>query len=141
MTNNQLITSRRNGLLFLCVGNSARSQMAEGFARFIGPSEILYFSAGSAPTQLHSSAVKVMREVGIDISDQRAKRLSEIPIESVATVVTLCSEEECPPLPKGVHHLAWPIEDPAAVRGDEEEVLHAFRRVRDQIRELVSRLF
>ncbi|WP_428261440.1 arsenate reductase ArsC [Haliangium sp.] len=141
MTKDDLSRPPPSGLLFLCVANSARSQMAEGFARFIGPSDMKYYSAGSAPTLINPFAVKAMEEVGIDISGHRAKSLSEIPIEEVSTVVTLCAEEECPVLPAGVHHLAWPLEDPADVRGDEEEVLQVFRRVRDQIRELVSRLF
>lgn len=134
-------TPHRNGLLFVCVGNSGRSQIAEGFARFIGPADMQYFSAGSAATELHPLAVKAMREVGIDLSGQRIKRLSEVPIAAVATIVTLCEDDECPSLPKGVHHLSWPIEDPGATPASEDEMLASFRRVRDQIRELVSRLF
>lgn len=141
MTKNELITPQRNGLLFLCRGNSSRSQMAEGFARFIGPGDIQYHSAGTAPTELSPYAVKAMREVGIDISEHRAKGLDQIPLDAVATIITLCEEDECPALPGGVLRLDWPIPSPVPMLGDEEDVLQAFRRVRDQIRELVSRLF
>lgn len=142
MTNNELTTPQRNGLLFLCRGNSSRSQMAEGFARFIGPSYIKYYSAGFAPTELSPYAVKAMREVGIDISEHRVKALDEIPLGEVATLITLYEEEEeGPALPGGVLRLDWPIPSPAATFGDDEDVLQAFRRARDQIRELVSRLF
>lgn len=141
MTKAQLTTPHRNGLLFLCTGNTARSQMAEGFARFIGPAEIPYYSAGTRPGEINPFAVKAMREVGIDISGQTPKGLDDIPLESIATVVSLCEEEECPLLPEGVHHLSWPLPDPSLASRDEDELLHAFRRVRDQIRELVSRLF
>lgn len=141
MTNNQVTTSHRNGLLFVCAGNGARSQMAEAFARFIGPTDITYYSAGATATgELHPCAVKAMREVGVDISQQRTKTIADIPLASIATVISLCNENECPPLPAGVHHLSWPLPDPQDPNAD-EELLQAFRRVRDQIRELVSRLF
>lgn len=134
-------TPDRNGLLFLCVANSARSQMAEGFARFIGPSNLAYYSAGSEPSAINPFAVKAMKEVGIDISEYRSKSLDDVPIERISTIVTLCSDESCPVLPAGVHHLAWPLPDPTDVSGGDDEMLLSFRRVRDQIRELVSRLF
>lgn len=141
MTNAQLTTPHRNGLLFLCSGNTAQSQMAEGFARFIGPAEMQYYSAGIRPRALDPFAVKAMREVGIDISEKQPKGLDEIPLESIATVVSLCEEEECPLLPEGVLHLSWPLPEPSYASQDEDEILQAFRRLRDQIRELVSRLF
>lgn len=130
-----------NGLLFLCDGISSCSQMAEGFARFIGPSDLLYFSAGLAAAPLNPQALKAMREVGVDIADYQAHRLADVDLSTVATIVTLCEEEDCPELPAGIHHLAWPLPNPARARGDEEEILQTFRRTRDQIRELVSRLF
>ncbi|MCG8423126.1 MAG: arsenate reductase ArsC [Proteobacteria bacterium] len=116
--------------------------MAEAFARFIGPADIQYFSAGSDPLpDINPYAIKAMREVGIDISSYKPKKLDAIPMETIATVITLCDDEECPTLPDGVHHLSWPLPDPAVATGEDEELLQAFRRVRDQIRELVSRLF
>ncbi len=116
--------------------------MAEAFARFIGPAEMEYYSAGAtASAEVDTRAIKAMREVGVDISQQRPKTMEEVPLAMVATVISLCSKEECPPLPEGVHHLSWPLSDPGATLGSDEDALAEFRRVRDQIRELVSRLF
>lgn len=123
---------RRRAVLFLCVANSARSQMAEGFARAIGGPGVEVYSAGSAPTRLNPYAVRVMQEAGIDISAQRAKSIEAVPVERIGVVITLCAEEACPIFPGWVERLHWP-EDPA-VTGSEEEILAAFRRVRDQIR-------
>lgn len=139
----------------MCVGNLARSQMAEAFARFIGPAEFRYFSAGSKlAAELSSSAIKAMREVGIDISSYKPKDVSQVPMESIATIITLCDEVVCPPVPEGVQHLPYPIPDPRSYpaeqvskkvlgkhANDADQDLAAFRRTRDQIRELVSRLF
>ena len=132
----------KNGLLFVCVGNGARSQMAEAFARFIGPAEITYYSAGAvAGADLHVHAIKAMKEVGVDISQYRPKSMEQVPLATIATVVSLCKASECPALPEGVHHLSWPLPDPFELaQGDNDTLVH-FRRVRDQIRELVSRLF
>jgi phosphate transport system protein len=128
------------GVLFLCVRNSSRSQMAEGFARQALAKTLKVFSAGSQPGTLNPIAVRVMREVGIDISAQRSKGLSEAPLNEVDLVITLCADEVCPTLPSGVRHEAWPIPDPAAAEGSEAQVEEAFRRTRDQIRRLVGEL-
>lgn len=144
MTKAQLTTPHRNGLLFLCTGRTGRSQMAEGFARFIGPAEIRYFSAVTEPGAISPHAIKAMREIGIDISAQQPRRLDEIPpdtMATIATIISLCEEDECPALPDGVYHLSWPLPNPVDPHDDDDDTLHAFRRVRDQIRELVSRLF
>lgn len=145
MTNAQLTTPHRNGLLFLCTGHTGRSQMAEGFARFIGPAEIQYFSAVTELGAISPHAIKAMREIGIDISSQQPRTLDEVPAEimaTISTIISLCEEDECPALPDGIYHLSWPLPNPADLQeDDEDEILHAFRRVRDQIRELVSRLF
>lgn len=134
--------AERNGLLFICRGNGARSQMAEAFARFIGPAEISYFSAGaSAGPELPERALKVMKEVGVDLSTYRPKTMDEVPLATIATVISLCPPEECPPLPEGAHHLSWPLPDPFAHEGSDYQQLQYVRRVRNQIRELVSRLF
>ena len=130
----------RNGLLFVCPANSARSQMAEGFARLLAPAQLTVYSAGSEPSNVEPFAIKAMKEVGIDISTATTKALTDIPIERVAAVITLC-EDDCPPLPDGVSHLHWPVPDPAATQGSDDDVMSSFRRVRDEIRELVSRLF
>lgn len=116
--------------------------MAEAFARFIGPAELTYFSAGPEPAgELNPHTVKAMREVGIDVTQYRPKTVEAIPMDTIATVITLCVEDVCPAVPEGVQHLPYPIADPMAGGGSDEELLQAFRRTRDQIRELVSRLF
>jgi arsenate reductase len=131
----------REAMLFLCVANSARSQMAEGLARAIAPDRTEIFSAGSVPARVSPYAVEVMKEIEIDISSHRSKSIEEIPKDRVATVVTLCAEEVCPFFSGGVTRLHWPHEDPAATVGSREEILRAFRRVRDQIREKLEAYF
>ena len=125
------------GILFLCVANSARSQMAEGIARSLAPFGVEVFSAGSNPGRLNPLAVAALAEIGIDISGHRAKGLGEVPADKVAAVVTLCAEEVCPAWLARAHRIHWGLPDPAAVEGDEEARLGSFRRVRD---ELVTRL-
>jgi thioredoxin type arsenate reductase len=122
-----------NGILFLCVANSARSQMAEGIARSIAPPEIKIWSAGSRPTSVKSEAIAVLKEIGIDISGHRSKSVTEIHSSEVDTVITLCAEEECPLFLGKAERLHWGLPDPAAVIGSEQEVLAAFRRVRDEL--------
>jgi len=89
--------------------------------------------AGSAPGRLHPLAVQVLAEIGIDISAQRAKGVETIDATRIGTVVTLCAEEVCPVFPGRVQRVHWPLEDPAALQGSEEQRTAAFRRVRDQI--------
>lgn len=122
------------GILFLCVANSARSQMAEGLARHMLPSEVRVWSAGSAPTRVRPEAVQVLAELGIDISTHVAKAVAEIPAAQVDTVVTLCAEEECPLFLGEAKRLHWGLPDPAAVGGNEADRLCAFRLVRDELR-------
>lgn len=129
------------GLLFLCVANSARSQMAEGLARALLPPGSEVCSAGSAPTTLSPLAVEVMAELGIDISTQRSKAVDEIEAGRIATVVTLCAEEVCPVWLGPARRLHWPLPDPAAVEGSHEERRAAFRRVRDKIGARLEREF
>ncbi|MCU0728092.1 MAG: arsenate reductase ArsC [Planctomycetes bacterium] len=132
------------GLLFLCVANSARSQMAEGLARSLAPAGLRIFSAGSTPTAIRPEAIEALREVGIDIAGQRSKAVSEIPAAEVDTVVTLCAEEVCPAWLGTARRLHWGLPDPAAAEGSPEDRLAAFRRVRDElarrIRELLAGL-
>jgi len=122
------------GWLFLCVANSARSQMAEGLARGLAPPGTRIYSAGSEPASVNPLAVRVMAEIGLDISTYRAKRVDEIPADRVDLVVTLCAEEVCPVFPGPVRRLHWPIDDPARAGGSEAERLEAFRRARDEIK-------
>jgi two-component system phosphate regulon sensor histidine kinase PhoR len=130
-------------ILFLCTANSCRSQMAEGFARVLAPKEIRAYSAGTEPKKVHPLAIKVMEELGIDISDQRSKGLEAVPLERIDLVVTLCGEaaESCPTLAKKTERLHWPLPDPASARGDKNAVLKTFREVRDEIRTRIKKLF
>lgn len=123
-------------VLFLCVANSARSQMAEGIARSLAPSGVKVSSAGSEPTSVRPQAVAALAEIGIDISDQRSKGVDEVE-RPVDAVVTLCAEEVCPVWLGDAVRVHWGLPDPASVEGTEAEKLEAFRTVRD---ELVRRL-
>ena len=130
-----------NGVLFLCVANSARSQMAEGIARSLAPAGTKIWSAGSRPTNVRSEAIAVLREIGIDISGHRAKAVAELPAAEVDTVITLCGEEECPVFLGKATRLHWGLPDPAAVSGSETERLDTFRRVRDELRRRIADFF
>jgi len=121
------------GLLFLCVANSARSQMAEGIARALAPADVTVWSAGSQPTRVRPEAIAVLAEIGIDISRHRSKAVADIPAEQVDTVITLCGEEECPVFLGRARRLHWGLPDPAAVTGTLEGRLDAFRRTRDEL--------
>jgi protein-tyrosine-phosphatase len=129
------------GLLFLCVANSARSQMAEGIARSLAPPGVKVWSAGSQPTRVRPEAIAVLTEIGIDISDHRSKAVSEIPAVDIDTVITLCGEEECPVFLGNARRLHWGLPDPAAVEGHESVRLDAFRRIRDELRRRIAGLF
>jgi thioredoxin type arsenate reductase len=129
-----------NGILFLCVANSARSQLAEGIARSLAPAGLTVWSAGSRPTSVRAEAIAVLQEIGIDISTHRSKSVTEIPAAEVDVVVTLCGEEECPVFLGQARRLHWGLPDPAAVGGSQAERLAAFRRVRDELRKRIARL-
>jgi len=129
------------GILFLCVANSARSQIAEGVARALAPAGTTVWSAGSRPTSVRPEAVAVMREIGLDISSHRSKAVAEIPATEVDTVITLCGEEECPLFLGQARRLHWGLPDPAAVTGSEEERLNAFRQTRDELRRRLATFF
>ena len=135
------ITAPPQRVLFLCVGNSARSQIAEGFARAMAPPGTEIWSAGSRPGQLNPVAVEVMKEVGIDISGQKAKKIDAVPWQQADTVLTLCAETdaECPTVGAAVRLVHWPLPDPAAAPAKER--LEAFRRSRDEIRWRVASLW
>lgn len=122
-------------ILFLCVQNSARSQMAEGLARRLFGERNQVQSAGSEPSRVNPYAIQVMREIGIDISSQFSKPVTAIDPECVTTVVTLCSEEICPVFLGKARRLHWPIADPASKDGSlsREETLERFRAARDKI--------
>ncbi|MBZ0271044.1 arsenate reductase ArsC [bacterium] len=135
------MSDKRNAVLFLCVANSARSQMAEGFARGIADPGVEVFSAGSAPSSVNPYAVEVMREAGIDISNARSKSIDEIPMERVGFVVTICADEVCPAVPGDVLRYHLPVPDPAGATGSRETILKAFREARDMVRLTVDEFF
>lgn len=128
------------GLLFLCVANSARSQMAEGIARQLAGERLVVQSAGSAPSRLNPLAVRALAEIGIDISQQRSKSVDEIDRDAVGTVITLCAEEVCPVYLDEASRIHWPLPDPAGRAEGEEEGLERFRAVRDELRSRIEEL-
>jgi arsenate reductase len=126
--------SSRSGLLFLCVANSARSQMAEGLARARFGERRVVQSAGSAPSAVHPLAVAAMAELGIDISTQRSKHVDSIDPATVETIVTLCADEVCPAiLGASATLLHWALPDPAGSSGTAADQLVRFRHTRDDI--------
>lgn len=127
-------------ILFLCVANSARSQMAEGLARHYLPVDIVVQSAGSQPSQLNPYAVAAMAELGIDISQHYAKAVEDINSSTVDTVITLCAEEVCPVFLGKVQRLHWPINEPSSGRTTPEQLLQGFRIARDDIKQHILAL-
>lgn len=123
-------------ILFLCVANSARSQMAEGLARKLIGSSVEVVSAGSQPSRVNPYAIEAMAEIGIDISGHRSKSVDELDAGAVDLVITLCAEEVCPVFLGSVRRLHWPIADPASNDPalTPEDVRTRFRTARDQIR-------
>ncbi len=122
-------------VLFLCTGNSARSQIAEGYLRHVADDRYQAMSAGIYPKGLNPLAVEAMREIGIDISSQQSKDVVSLLGQHIPYVVTVCdnAKERCPIFPGTWKFLHWSFEDPAALQGPYEERLAVFRRVRDQI--------
>lgn len=129
-------------VMFLCTGNSCRSQMAEGWARALGGDICEVHSAGLEAHGLNPRAVAVMAEAGVDISRQASKLIDPSLLNAMDLVVTVCgdAEERCPVTPPHVRRLHWPLPDPAKAQGTEDEVMAQFRRVRDEIRTRVAAL-
>lgn len=123
-------------LLFLCTGNSCRSQMAEGWGRHFGGNAIEVQSAGIEAHGKNPRAIAVMREAGIDISGQESTRLTPAMLSWADVVVTVCghADEHCPVLPAGTRKIHWPLNDPAKAQGSEEAIMAVFRATRDDIR-------
>jgi arsenate reductase (thioredoxin) len=139
MEKSKKIVVSKKGILFLCTGNSCRSQMAEGFAKKMLSNDLKIFSAGIEPKRIHPMTVKVMQEIGIDISQQRSKNISEIPLYRIDIVITLCGDavERCPIFPGKVERVHWEIEDPAKAQGSNKEIAIVFRKVRDNIKSFI----
>ncbi len=121
------------GVLFLCVANSARSQMAEGLARARFGNRVRVLSAGSSPATVNPFAIAALDEVGIDISGHRSRSVDAIDPEAVDLVVTLCADEVCPAFLGAARRLHWPLPDPAGAAGSDAERRDGFRAVRDEI--------
>jgi len=129
-------------ILFLCTGNSCRSQMAEGWARHLGGDRLEARSAGIEAHGKNPRAIAVMAEAGVDIAGQESTRLTPAMLDGLDLVVTVCghADEHCPVLPPGVRRVHWPLDDPARATGSEAEVMATFRRSRDDIRARVQAL-
>jgi len=125
-----------NKILFICTGNSARSQMAEGLMRSLGKDDWEVHSAGLFPSYVHPLAIRVMEEIGIDISGQTSKSMDPFLNETFDYIIVLCGHAAiaCPIFPGQGKRLDWPLEDPASAIGTIEERLIVFRRVRDEIK-------
>jgi arsenate reductase len=121
-------------LLFLCVANSARSQMAEGLARHVFGDRALVQSAGSVPARVNPMAVKVMAEIGLDIRGQKSKSVDSIDPATVDTVVTLCADEVCPVFLGQARRIHWPVVDPSDGEDDYRQELLRFRHCRDDLK-------
>lgn len=129
-------------VLFLCVANSARSQMAEGLGRRILGPEVEVSSAGSQPSKVNPYAIEAMRELGIDISGHHSKSVDDVDAPAVDLVITLCADEVCPVLPGRVQRLHWPIQDPATSDPtvSPEQMRERFRIAREEIRARITGL-
>ncbi len=132
----------RTRILFLCTGNSCRSQMAEGWARHLGSDVLVVESAGIEAHGKNPRAIRVMAEAGVDISGQESTRVTDEMIRRADLVVTVCghADEHCPLLPPGVTKIHWPLDDPAKATGTEEEIMAKFRATRDEARSRVEAL-
>jgi arsenate reductase (thioredoxin) len=126
----------KSRILILCTGNSCRSQMADGIVNHFLGEQYIAFSAGSKPSIVHPVAIEVMKEIGIDLSNNRSKHVDEYQNESFDLIVTVCdnAKETCPIYLGDVKKEHWSFEDPADAAGTDEEIKNEFRRIRDQIK-------
>jgi len=129
-------------VLFLCTGNSCRSQMAQGWAEFLKSDSINAYSAGIVPCYVHPKAVEVMAETGVDISNYSSKHIDDLAGIKFDYVITLCdsANELCPVLPGRTKHIHHSFTDPAATTGATEDIMNAFRKTRDQMKTFIETL-
>jgi arsenate reductase len=129
-------------ILFLCTGNSCRSQMAEGWARALGGERVAVESAGIEAHGKNPRAIAVMTEAGLDISGQESTVVDDAMLRRADVVVTVCghADELCPALPPSVRKIHWPLTDPAKATGTEQEIMAAFRATRDEVEQRVREL-
>lgn len=137
------MNARKKKILFICTHNSARSQMAEAFLRFFYDDFYEALSAGTEPTGIHPLTVKVMSEVGLDLSTQRSKSVDEFVGQEIDLVITVCesAREKCPFFPYGKKRIHYSFPDPASTPGSEKDQLEVFRWVRDKIKTWVNENF
>ena len=129
--------------MFLCTGNTCRSQMAEGFAKELGKGILETYSAGVNPAgYVHPKAIAAMKEEGIDISGQKSKAIDPSLLTKMDLVITLCgnAEQTCPVTPPQIKRMHWPIEDPVSASGTGEEEMKKFRKARDEIKGRIENL-
>ena len=129
--------SAKPAVLILCTGNSCRSHMAEGLLRAAAGDLVAVHSAGSKPAgYVHPLSIRVLAEIGVDISAHTSKHMNEFLDRPIATVITVCgnADQACPMYPGQLNRHHWGFDDPAHAKGTDEEILNAFRRVRDEIR-------
>ena len=127
-------------ILFLCGANSIRSQMAEGLAKHLFGEKHTIQSAGSNSSRVHPDAIRVMQEIGIDISKQTSKSVRSIDLSKIDLVITLCADEVCPVFSGKAKKLHWPLPDPIGHSSTDEEQLENFRKVRDLLQEKLKKL-
>lgn len=129
-------------ILYLCTGNSCRSQMAEGWTRELGGDDFHADSAGIEAHGKNPRAIAVMDEAGVDISGQESTIVTEAMLQRADVLVTVCghADEQCPALPPGMRKVHWPLTDPAKAAGTEEDIMAAFRDTRDEVKRRVSSL-
>ncbi|MBT8061954.1 MAG: arsenate reductase ArsC [Xanthomonadales bacterium] len=129
-------------ILYLCTGNSCRSQIAEGWTRELGGGQVEVSSAGIEAHGKNPRAIAVMAEAGVDISQQESTIVTPWMLARATVVVTVCghADEQCPVLPAGVDKRHWPLEDPARASGDENEIMDTFRATREEVKNRVAAL-
>jgi len=129
-------------LLFLCTGNSCRSQIAEGWAKKLGGDWLTVQSAGIEAHGKNPRAIAVMQEAGVDISAQESTKLTDDMLNATDYLVTVCghADENCPVVPAHIRKEHWPLDDPAKATGTEEEIMTVFRASRDDIKNRVADL-
>ncbi|HXG84878.1 MAG TPA: arsenate reductase ArsC [Pyrinomonadaceae bacterium] len=137
------MNERKKDILILCTGNSARSQMAEGLLKHICKDECDVSSAGTKPSIVRPEAIEVMREIGVDISQNRSKSIDEFATRKIDYVLTVCdnARENCPYFPADAKLIHQSFSDPAEITGDEKTRMAAFRRARDEIQNYLEKDF
>jgi arsenate reductase len=130
-------------IMFLCAGNSCRSQMAEGLANALGKGTVEAHSAGTFPANfVHPKAIQVMNEIGIDISNNHSKTIDDNLLDKMDIVITLCGDaaDSCPLTPPRIKKIHWGLTDPATFQGTDEEITAAFRKTRDDLKKRIKSL-